>query len=95
MRAASDRIVTAASGSRLDVNLPRSDHSPMFIPHFKHATPQAEGQSDLRRLFAYDPDRSKYLLEFTQATMRSAGPLSPGERELLAAMTSRENACLF
>ena len=67
----------------------------MFIPHFKHATPQADGQSDLRRLFAYDPDRSKYLLEFTQATMRAPGPLSPGERELLAAMTSRENACLF
>ena len=81
--------------SVLDDNPSRRDHPPMFIPHFKHATPQADGQSDLRRLFAYDPDRSKHLLEFTQAAMRSPGPLSPGERELLAAMTSRENACLF
>jgi hypothetical protein len=27
----------------------------MFIPELKTATPQADGQSDLRHLFAYDP----------------------------------------
>ena len=67
----------------------------MFIPELKTATPQADGQSDLRHLFAYDPGRTKHLLQFTQAVMRAPGPLSPGERELLAAMTSRENLCLF
>jgi hypothetical protein len=67
----------------------------MYIAHLKDATPQADGQSDLRHLFAYDPSRTQHLLEFTQATMRMPGPLSPGERELLAAMTSRENRCLF
>lgn len=67
----------------------------MFIQHLKDATPQADGQSDLRHLFAYDPSRTQYLLQFTQATMRAPGPLSPGERELIAAMTSRENSCLF
>ena len=67
----------------------------MFIAHLKDSTPQANGQSDLRHLFAYDPDRSKHLLEFTQAVMRLPGPLSPGERELIAAMTSRDNQCLF
>jgi len=67
----------------------------MFIPELKTATPQADGQSDLRHLFAYDPGRTQHLLQFTQAVMRAPGPLSPGERELLAAMTSRENHCLF
>ena len=67
----------------------------MFIPHLKESTPQAKGQSDMRHLFAYDPSRTKHLLEFTQAVMRHPGPVSPGERELLAAMTSRDNQCLF
>lgn len=67
----------------------------MFIAHLKDATPQADGQSDLRHLFAYDPSRTQHLLQFTQVAMRDPGPLSPGERELLAAMTSRENRCRF
>ena len=67
----------------------------MFIRHFTDSTPQANGQSDLRRLFAYDPARSEHLLRFTQEVMRGPGALPPGERELLAAMTSRENQCLF
>jgi alkylhydroperoxidase family enzyme len=67
----------------------------MFIRHLKDATPQANGQSDLRHLFAYDPDRTQHLLRFTEAVMRAPGPLSPGERELLAAMTSKANQCLF
>jgi len=67
----------------------------MFISHLKDATPQADGQSDLRHLFAYDPARTQHLLQFTQEVMRAPGPLSPGERELIAAMTSRENRCPF
>jgi alkylhydroperoxidase family enzyme len=67
----------------------------MFLQHIKDATPQADVQSDLRHLFAYDPGRSQYQLQFTQAVMRSPGPLSPGERELLAALTSKERSCVF
>ena len=67
----------------------------MFFQHFKNATPQANGQSDLRHLFAYDPGRSQYLLQFTQEVMRAPGPLSAGERELLAALTSKERSCVF
>jgi alkylhydroperoxidase family enzyme len=67
----------------------------MFIAHLKDSTPQADGQSDLRHLFAYDPGRTRHLLQFTQAVMRSPGALTPGERELLAAMTSQERRCLF
>jgi alkylhydroperoxidase family enzyme len=67
----------------------------MFIAHLKDATPQVNGQSDLRHLFAYDPSRTQHLLQFTQQVMRAPGPLSPGERELVAAMTSKDNHCLF
>jgi len=67
----------------------------MFIAHLKESTPQADGFSDLRHLFAYDPGRSQHLLQFTQAVMRSPGALTPGERELLAAMTSQERCCVF
>jgi alkylhydroperoxidase family enzyme len=67
----------------------------MFIQHLVDATPQCEGQSDLRRLFVYDSNRTTHLLQFTQAVMRGPGPLSPGERELIAAMTSQENFCPF
>ena len=67
----------------------------MFIAHLKDSTPQADGFSDLRHLVAFDPGRSRYLLQFTQAVMRSPGRLTPGERELLAAMTSQERHCLF
>ncbi len=67
----------------------------MYIKHLTDSTPQADGQSDLRRLFVYDPSRTRHLMQFTQAVMRDPGPVSPGERELLAAMTSKENHCLF
>jgi alkylhydroperoxidase family enzyme len=67
----------------------------MFIQYLKDATPQVEGQSELRHLFAFDASRSRPLLQFTQEVMRAAGALSAGERELLAAMTSQENRCLF
>jgi alkylhydroperoxidase family enzyme len=67
----------------------------MFIQHLKDATPQVLGQSELRHLFAFDVSRSQHLLQFTQQVMRAPGPLSPGERELLAAMISPENECRY
>src|SRR4051812_46381473 len=66
----------------------------MFLQHLKDTTPQANGQSDLRHLFAYRPASMRHLLAFTQSVMRD-GPLPPGECELLAALTSRENLFLF
>jgi len=80
---------------RLDTAAFATPSCRMFIPHFKDATPQALGQSDLRHLLAYDPDRTQHLLQFTQAVMRAPGPLSPGEREMVAAMTSHANDCFF
>jgi alkylhydroperoxidase family enzyme len=46
-------------------------------------------------LFAFKPDRTRLLADFTQAVMRGPSPLSAGMRELIAAFTSRQNQCLF
>jgi len=49
----------------------------------------------IMHLFAFKPDRTEHLAEFTHGVMRGASPLSPGKRELLAAFTSRRNDCPF
>jgi AhpD family alkylhydroperoxidase len=66
----------------------------MFVTAIKDATPEVNGQSDLRHLLAFNPDSTRHLFAFTQSVMRS-GPLSPGECELIAAITSQENQCAF
>lgn len=67
----------------------------MYLDEIVQATPQANGQSDLRRLFSYRPESMRHLLAFTQSVMRDTGPLPAGECELLAAMTSQQNDCFF
>ena len=49
----------------------------------------------IQHLFAFKPDRTDHLARFTQAVMRGPSPLSPGQRELIAAFTSRRNNCPF
>lgn len=49
----------------------------------------------IMHLFAFKPDRTGFLANFTQGVMRGPSPLSPGQRELIAAFTSRRNRCLF
>lgn len=46
-------------------------------------------------LFAFKSDRTDHLARFTQEVMRGPSPLSPGQRELIAALTSKLNQCLF
>jgi alkylhydroperoxidase family enzyme len=46
-------------------------------------------------LFAADPARAKPFCEFVHLLMRGPSPLSPGQRELIAAWTSARNHCLF
>ena len=46
-------------------------------------------------LFAFKPDVTSHLAEFTQGVMRGPSPLSAGIRELIAAFTSRRNDCPF
>jgi hypothetical protein len=46
-------------------------------------------------LFAFKPDVTQHLAEFTQGVMRGPSALSAGMRELIAAFTSRRNDCPF
>lgn len=81
---------------------------PMFLPEVEGADPRggyaqtigairAAGLPvpQIMHLFAYKPDRTQHLSRFTQAVMRGPSPLSPGLRELIAAFTSKLNACRF
>jgi alkylhydroperoxidase family enzyme len=58
---------------------------------------RAAGQPipQIMHLFAFKPDRTDHLAAFTQGVMRGPSPLSPGQRELIAALTSKLNQCLF
>ncbi len=49
----------------------------------------------IMHLFAYKPDRTEHLARFTHGVMRGPSPLSPGQRELIAAFTSKRNDCPF
>ena len=81
---------------------------PMYLPDveaFDGDSPRGEAIRRMRaagvmvpqifHLFAYKTDRTDALAEFTQGVMRGPSPLSAGERELIAAFTSRRNQCLF
>jgi hypothetical protein len=46
-------------------------------------------------MFSYKMNATAHLERFTQEMMREAAPLSPGIRELIAAYTSKLNACPF
>jgi len=46
-------------------------------------------------LFAYRPDATAHLAQFTQEVMRGESDLTPGLRELIAAFTSAGNHCPF
>ena len=80
----------------------------MYLPEIeRHAGggPWAEAIAQMRgagvpvpqimHLFAFKPDRTQHLAQFTQGVMRGPSPLPAGKRELIAAFTSRRNACPF
>jgi alkylhydroperoxidase family enzyme len=49
----------------------------------------------IMHLFAFKSERTDHLSRFTQDVMRGPSPLSAGQRELIAAFTSKRNACPF
>ena len=49
----------------------------------------------IQHLFAFKPQRTDHLAKFTQEVMRGPSPLPPGQRELIAALTSKLNDCPF
>ena len=80
----------------------------MFLPEVEK-NPQPGGYRDAIRtletagkeypqiwhLFAFRPKATEHLARFTQEIMREEAPISAGIRELIAAFTSRRNACPF
>ena len=81
---------------------------PMFLPeveNFPATGSRGEMMARLRangipipqiqHLFAFKPDRTDHLGRFTHGVMRGPSPLSTGQRELIAAFTSRRNDCPF
>ncbi|KAF0244431.1 MAG: hypothetical protein FD180_2552 [Planctomycetota bacterium] len=80
----------------------------MFLPEVEKAVPgglrgfeikaaKAAGLPipQILHLFAFKPDRTRHLMDFTQAVMRGPSPLTAGQRELIAALVSRKNDCQF
>ena len=81
---------------------------PMYlsgVESFDAAEPHATMFSQMRgagipipqimHLFAFKPERTQYLSLFTQCVMRGPSPLPSWQRELIAALTSKLNQCLF
>lgn len=81
---------------------------PMYLTEVESAAPQGAyaGVIDhlrgagfpvpqIMHLFAFKPDRTAFLSQFTHGVMRGPSPLSAGLRELIAAFTSRHNNCHF
>ena len=81
---------------------------PMFLPGVEQAVPNGpyagpiQGMKangipvpQIMHLFAFKPERTQFLAQFTQGVMRGPSPLAPGQRELIAAFTSHRNDCLF
>ena len=66
-------------------------HSTMFRAMRAASVPIPQ----ILHLFAYKPERTDHLARFTQEVMRGPSPLLPGQRELIAALTSKLNQCLF
>lgn len=80
----------------------------MFLPEVEKAVPGGLRGLEIKaakavglpipqilHLFAFKPDRTRHLMEFTQQVMRGPSVLSAGQRELIAALVSGKNSCLF
>src|SRR5664279_2722040 len=55
----------------------------------------AEGVPGIRSLFQFNPETAKPLCDLAEVLLRGPSPLSPAERELIAAYVSHRNACSF
>ena len=81
---------------------------PMFLPGVENDPKPGPYADSLRamqaanaeypqiwHMFAFLPEATHHLAQFTQIIMREDGPLTPGFRELIAAYTSAKNQCPF
>jgi uncharacterized peroxidase-related enzyme len=54
-----------------------------------------DGVPGIRSLFMFRPETGKVICELVQVLLRGESPLSPAERELIAAHVSNRNECVF
>jgi uncharacterized peroxidase-related enzyme len=54
-----------------------------------------EGIPGIRSLAIYRPETGKHLYQLAQVLLRDPSPLTPAERELIAAHVSAKNNCTF
>lgn len=75
------------------------DHRPQERNRYADSIRAAEAAGQpvpgIWRLFAWRPALGDHLGKLTQEVLRGPSPLSPGQRELIAAFTSARNHCLF
>ncbi|MEO5978687.1 MAG: peroxidase-related enzyme [Chryseolinea sp.] len=55
----------------------------------------AEGVPGIRSLALFRPDTGGHLYDLAQVLLRGESPLTPAERELIAAYVSSRNECMF
>jgi alkylhydroperoxidase family enzyme len=71
-------------------------HRPTTGPYAEMLAHAPPGQvPQIMHLFAWRPEATDHLRRFTQAVMRESRHLSPGQCELIAAVVSGKNDCLF
>ena len=80
---------------------------PMHLPEVERHRPESGPYSDAIRsappgtipqifhLFAWRPEATTHLQRFTQEVMRGSKNLTAGQCELIAAVVSGKNDCLF
>jgi uncharacterized peroxidase-related enzyme len=61
------------------------------MPHIR----LAEGVPGIRSAFQFRPETARPLLELAETLLRAPGTISSAEREMIAAVVSRQNACHF
>ena len=54
-----------------------------------------EGVPGIRSLVMFRPETGEHLYALAQVLLRGPSPLTPAERELIAAYVSHRNACMF
>jgi alkylhydroperoxidase family enzyme len=76
-------------------DLERKDPAGHYAPTIAALRAAGQPVPQIMFLFAYRPEMTEHLARFTQEVMRGPSPLSPGQRELIAAYTSKLNHCMF
>ena len=71
------------------------DAPPPYGPIFQRMRDQGAPIPQILHLFAFKKDRTKHLQLYTHEVMRGPSPLTPAQRELIAALTSHRNRCVF